>query len=139
MPYHITDACTGCTACAMNCPVSAISGERDKIHSINEARCVNCGVCGRVCMKSAVVDNTGKLCTPVRRPAWPKPVIDRNTCSACQICVNDCGPCVLRISLPQFRGDIKVAAELFEPKRCVGCGICRDHCPIGAITMEAAV
>lgn len=139
MSYHINEACSGCTACAKNCPVFAISGERNARHSINEKRCVECGVCGRICMKSAIVDNSGKICSPVKRTEWPKPVINAGACSACRICVNDCTPGALQISQPKFKGDIHVFAELSESKRCVGCGICRQHCPIGAIKMEAAV
>jgi len=139
MSYHISEACSGCTACAKNCPVFAISGERNAHHSINEKRCVECGVCGRICMKGAITDNAGNVCSPVKRSEWPKPVINSEICSACQICVNDCTPGALRISLPRFRGDIAVYAELFDSKRCVGCGICQQHCPIEAIRMEAVV
>ena len=139
MSHTINEACTGCTACVKNCPVFAISGERNEHHAINEKRCVDCGVCGRICLKSAVIDNNGKICSPIKRPEWPKPLIDREICSACQICVNDCTPGVLRISQPAFRGDIKVYAELFDRKGCTGCGICQRHCPVGAINMEAAV
>ena len=138
MPYHINQACTGCTACAINCPVFAISGNRNELHSINEKRCVECGVCGRVCQKGAVMDNNGKLCSPVKRSEWPKPVIKSELCSACGICVYDCTPKALRIAMPTIKGDIHVSAELFEPRRCVGCGICESHCPMEAIKMEAA-
>jgi len=137
MPYHIGEECTGCTACAKLCPVFAISGERGARHAINEKRCVECGVCGRVCPKSAIKDSAGKTCVPVKRSQWPKPVIDTETCSACSICVNDCTPGALRISLPKFRGDIKVYAELAQQQKCVGCAICESHCPLGAIKMEA--
>ena len=139
MSYHITEACIGCTACVKSCPVFAISGEKNSLHSINEKRCVACGVCGMICMKSAVTDSAGKTCSPVKRADWPKPKINTKICSACQICVNDCTAGALRISLPQFQGDINVYAELYDSKRCVGCGICRQHCLIEAITMEAAV
>ncbi|GHV96317.1 hypothetical protein AGMMS50293_26370 [Spirochaetia bacterium] len=135
--YRITETCIGCTACVKTCPVFAISGERGKVHSINEARCVGCGVCGRVCPKGAVIDGKGKSCAPVKRQQWPKPVVNEALCSACAICVKDCTPGALRISLPRSRGDIQVHAELFVPQNCVGCGICEKHCPLGAIAMGA--
>jgi alcohol dehydrogenase class IV/Pyruvate/2-oxoacid:ferredoxin oxidoreductase delta subunit len=137
LAFHITEDCIGCTACAKNCPVFAISGERGRLHVINPSRCVACGVCGRVCPKNAVPDGAGKVRAPVKRSQWPKPVINEELCSACSICVTDCTPIALRISSPRFRGDIHVHAELFEPGKCVGCGICESHCPLGAITMEA--
>ncbi|MDR2951707.1 MAG: 4Fe-4S binding protein [Treponema sp.] len=133
----MTEECAGCGICKRLCPVFAISGGKDARHSINEARCVECGVCGRACPKGAIRDEAGAICAQVKRPKWPKPKIDKELCSACSICVNDCSPNALRISLPGFRGDIHVYAEFIEPQKCVGCGICVEHCPLKAITMEA--
>jgi len=143
MAYNITDACSGCSACAKLCPVFAImgtndSGEKNTRYFINEKRCIDCGVCGKICQKNAVTDSDGKICAPVKRSEWLKPVIKKEICSACSICVNDCTAGALRITLPQFRGDIKVFAELEKPQKCTGCAICESHCPIGAVKMEAA-
>ncbi|MBI5241407.1 MAG: SLBB domain-containing protein [Elusimicrobia bacterium] len=52
--YDITDKCTGCTLCAKNCPTKAITGERKKAHSLDQAKCVQCGVCKDVCNFDAV-------------------------------------------------------------------------------------
>jgi alcohol dehydrogenase class IV/Pyruvate/2-oxoacid:ferredoxin oxidoreductase delta subunit len=136
--YQITDVCTGCTACAKLCPVLAISGEQNSRHVINDTRCIACGVCGRVCPKNAITDSNGKTCTMVQRSQWQKPVIDTKTCSACSICVNDCTRGALQISLPKFRGDIKVYAELFQPQLCTGCAVCESHCPLKAVKMGGA-
>ena len=137
MAYKITEACVGCTACAKLCPVFAISGERNSLHSINEKRCVECGVCGKVCAKGAVIDGGSTVSSFVKRTQWLKPVINKDECSACSICVNDCTAGALKISLPQFRGDIKVFAELALPQKCTGCSICMSHCPVEAIKMDA--
>ena len=50
----ITDKCTGCTACAIMCPVKAISGERGKPHIINQETCIKCGTCYEVCRFNAI-------------------------------------------------------------------------------------
>jgi len=46
--------CTGCTACAKNCPVACISGERKQTHVINQEKCIKCGMCYSVCNFDAV-------------------------------------------------------------------------------------
>ena len=50
----LPDKCTGCMACAKNCPVSCISGERKKLHVIDQERCIKCGMCYSVCNYDAV-------------------------------------------------------------------------------------
>ncbi len=53
----LPDACTGCTVCARNCPVNAISGERRQTHVIDPDTCIRCGICMQVCNFNAVVIN----------------------------------------------------------------------------------
>lgn len=58
MKYEIIpENCVGCTACARNCPVNAISGERKQTHFIDTHICIKCGACIERCKFSAIIIN----------------------------------------------------------------------------------
>ena len=48
------DKCKGCTKCARNCPVGAISGAVKQPHVIDGSKCVKCGVCVDNCPFGAI-------------------------------------------------------------------------------------
>ena len=53
--YRITEDCPGCMVCARNCPSNAISGEKQKVHWIDPAKCESCGICMSVCKFDTIV------------------------------------------------------------------------------------
>jgi len=61
--YHIEpEKCVGCLLCLKSCPVEAISGERKKVHVIDQDLCIKCGACFDICPPKvrAVSKYTGK-------------------------------------------------------------------------------
>ena len=55
LKFYITDKCIGCTKCARNCPVSAISGKAKARHVIDTEKCIKCGTCMELCPTGAII------------------------------------------------------------------------------------
>ena len=48
------EKCKGCTKCARNCPVGAITGAVKQPHVIDTAKCIKCGACMENCAFGAI-------------------------------------------------------------------------------------
>jgi NADH-quinone oxidoreductase subunit F len=59
--HYVIDGtkCIGCTRCARECPVKAISGEVKKPHRIDDELCVRCGLCRKTCPISCIALSSG--------------------------------------------------------------------------------
>ena len=52
--YTINDKCNGCHLCFKPCPTDAISGEKKKMHYLDQDKCIQCGACHEVCKLDAI-------------------------------------------------------------------------------------
>ena len=51
----LPDKCKGCTKCARNCPVGAITGKVKEPHMIDQSKCIKCGACMDGCKFAAII------------------------------------------------------------------------------------
>lgn len=136
MPFTINEACTGCGACPRVCPTGAISGEKKKLHAIDDTLCIECGACGRVCPSAAVLNQSGKVATMVKRSQWEKPEFKDEACMSCTICIDTCPAHCLAMSEAKNSKDPHAYPYLKVEKACIGCGFCAAECPVDAVTMR---
>ena len=57
--HEVTTSCRGCIAhrCESACRFGAISFDKNQKAVIDKEKCVNCGMCAKVCPYSAIVNN----------------------------------------------------------------------------------
>lgn len=49
-----SEKCKKCGLCAKNCPVEAITGDRETGYKIDEEKCIKCGACQKNCHFGAI-------------------------------------------------------------------------------------
>lgn len=95
--YEVTSACRGCLAhrCEDVCKRGAISFDHDHVAHIDKTKCVECGMCAKVCPYSAIHN----YIRPCERACKVKAIsmdesksahIDNSKCIACGACVYQC-------------------------------------------------
>ena len=138
MSYSLNSNCKDCEKCVERCPVGAIIIHKDIDSTrgeIDTGACVDCGYCGNLCDKEAVLDQNGKLVKPLPEEEWPLPVVDYDKCNGCMICLEVCPEYILALSKPRFEGDLQGVALLLDEEKCMGCALCAEKCPVDAIEM----
>lgn len=141
-PSHfITTDCTGCMICLTKCPTSAITGDRDRRHFINEELCINCRACGTYCPFHAIQDDRGTVVTYVKPKEVPKAQVIDELCTGCSFCVDVC-PVDCITLVPEANGipgsPVHIVARVDE-RACVSCKICEHVCIKDAIVVPNEV
>ena len=97
-----------------------------------KASCIGLGTCERACPFDAIHVNDKGLA-----------VVDRDKCTACNICVTECPKNV--IELIPMSSQVQIACNSNDKGRvvksnctigCIGCQICVKACPFDAIGFE---
>ncbi len=95
--FFVTNACRGCMArpCTLNCPKKAITiGDKGQAE-IDSAKCVNCGICMKVCPYHAIIRipvPCEEACPTgaIEKDGNGKARIDFDKCIFCGKCMREC-------------------------------------------------
>lgn len=139
--HYITTDCTGCMICLSKCPTSAITGDRDRRHFINEDLCINCRTCGVYCPFNAIDDEKGFRVPYVKPKEVPKAKVIDELCTGCSFCVDVCPTDCIEL-IPEENGipgsPVHIVARVDE-RKCISCKICEHVCIKDAIIIDREV
>ncbi|QLY39991.1 4Fe-4S binding protein [Hujiaoplasma nucleasis] len=95
--YEVTNGCRGCLAhkCQSVCPKNAISFDSHNRAMIDKEKCIECGLCAKVCPYSAIKNNQRPCVAAckvdaIRMDENKVAVIDHERCISCGACVVQC-------------------------------------------------
>jgi electron transport complex protein RnfB len=115
--------CIGCTLCIKACPVDAIVGSKNLMHSVINSNCTGCELCLPPCPVDCI-DLVAQIdiAREKPRPAFPTPCI---FCGACEpVCPKDLAPHVLLLAFHQPE-----AQRTAQLSNCIECTLCDQVCP----------
>lgn len=121
--------CIGCTLCLPPCPVDAIVGAANLMHSVIDAECTGCELCVPACPVDCIT--ILELAPPHRNPKTSQstqPVA--RPCIACAQCDPAC-PVGLpaQALLALLHHDRLADAQQLGLSDCIECGLCDRACP----------
>ncbi len=95
--YEVTEFCRGCIAhrCEDVCPRGAITIDAHQKSHIDKSKCINCGLCAKVCPYGAIINRQRpceRACKMNAISAGPDGAaqIDDSQCVSCGACVYQC-------------------------------------------------
>jgi len=114
--------CIGCTLCIAACPVDAIIGSQQQMHTVIEDLCTGCDLCIEPCPVDCI--DLVPL-PPLEEPAMP---VTENACINCGWCVTACPRGLQPQHLFRTRNQPEIAAG-FNLDQCIECNRCDQVCP----------
>lgn len=95
--YEVTNACRGCLAhrCQNTCPRNAIYFDDHQHAHIDKTKCIECGMCSKVCPYSSIINNKRPCQSACKVGAISigedqSAQIDNSKCIECGACVYQC-------------------------------------------------
>ena len=118
----IEGECIGCTLCITACPVDAIVGARNQIHTVLNEICTGCELCIPPCPVDCIdLESQPKT----KYPTFPE---EPMACINCGFCVATCPRDLQPHLLYRYRRDSDIADE-FRIDDCIECRRCDQVCP----------
>ncbi len=124
--------CIGCTLCAVACPVDAIIGAPQMMHSVIRRDCTGCDLCLEPCPVDCIdmVQVEAVEITPLRLPRIGQDALDlvQYDCIHCGLCEPSCPRELAPQALFWHRAEPERLQDL-NLADCIECRLCDRVCP----------
>jgi ferredoxin len=128
--------CIGCFRCVEACPVDAIVGAPQLMHTVLEDRCTGCELCLAPCpvdcidLQPVPADPQPRPVRILSRPRNRQPEAPVLACIRCGACETVCPETLAAQELHWYCADgAWPAAAERGLDRCIECGLCNQVCP----------